>query len=377
MIPYGRQNINEGDIGAVISALRSDWLTTGPLVEDFENLLSESIGAPTIVVSSGTAALHCAFAAIGVKPDDEIITPPITFIATQATAMLFGAKIVFADIQLDSGNIDPNQIEKLITARTKAIVAVDFAGHPCDLDLLKSIADKHNIFLIEDAAHSLGSTYRGRKVGSIAHLTTFSFYPTKNITTGEGGAVSSIDLELLNKASRFARQGVVREFGLDSKINKEPWYYEVSEPGLNYRLTDLQCALGISQIKRIDSFMKSKNEIFDYYNHFFSKLNLVTVPQKREYVDVNWHLYPIHVPSENRLQIFNFLRQNDIGVQVNYIPAYRHPVFKEYKIDYGNFPNSENFYKTEISLPMSAWLNQSHIDKVVKIFSAAHRKFIG
>ena len=190
MIPYGRHSINDEDIAAVVAALRSDWLTTGPIVEEFEAALEKVVGAPCISVSSGTAALHCAYAAIDLLPGDEIITPPITFIATQAAAALFGATIVFVDVQPDTANIDPRAVEAAITPRTKAIVAVDYAGHPADLDELRAIADKHHIYLIEDAAHSIGSNYKGRSVGSIADITTFSFFPTKNLTTAEGGAVS-------------------------------------------------------------------------------------------------------------------------------------------------------------------------------------------
>ena len=203
MIPYGRQSINQEDIDAVINALNGDFLTTGPLVEKFEKALEEVVGAPCISVTSGTAALHCAYAAIDLRPGDEVITPPITFIATQATAALFGAKIIFVDIQDSTGNIDPKLVERAITSRTRAIVAVDYAGQPADLDELREIADKHNIYLIEDAAHSIGSTYKGRPVGSIADITTFSFFPTKNMTTAEGGAVASTNLELLQKARRF------------------------------------------------------------------------------------------------------------------------------------------------------------------------------
>ena len=223
MIPYGRHSINDEDIEAVVKALKSDWLTTGPLVEAFEAALEKVVGAPCISVSSGTAALHCAYAAIGLQPGDEVITPPITFIATQATAAFFGAKIVFADIQPDTANIDPQAVEAAITPRTKAIVAVDYAGHPADLDELRAIADKHKIYLIEDAAHSIGSIYKGRQVGSIADITTFSFFPTKNMTTAEGGAVASTNPDLLLRAKRFSRQGLIRnpeEFIIKSE---GPW----------------------------------------------------------------------------------------------------------------------------------------------------------
>jgi dTDP-4-amino-4,6-dideoxygalactose transaminase len=234
MIPYGRHSINEEDIASVVSVMKSDWLTTGPLVEEFESALEKIVGAPCVSVSSGTAALHCAYAAIGLEPGDEIITPPITFIATQATAVLFGAKIIFADVLPDTANIDPAAVEAAITSRTKAIVAVDYAGHPADLDELRTIADKHGLYLIEDAAHSIGSTYKNRKIGSIADITTFSFFPTKNMTTSEGGAVASIQPKLLEKVKRFSRQGLVRNPSEFRITDQGPWHQEVHEFGLNY-----------------------------------------------------------------------------------------------------------------------------------------------
>ena len=211
MIQYGRHSIDESDISAVVDVLKSDWLTTGPLVDEFEANLMKVTGAPTVVVSSGTAALHCAFQALELKPGDEIISPPLTFVATQATAILSGAKAVFADVDAETGNLDPNEALKSITPRTVAITTVDYAGHPGALDELRRIADEHRLYLIQDAAHSLGSTYFGKKVGEIADLTTFSFFPTKNIASGEGGAISSQNPELLQKAKLFARQGLIRD----------------------------------------------------------------------------------------------------------------------------------------------------------------------
>jgi dTDP-4-amino-4,6-dideoxygalactose transaminase len=210
MIPYGKQSINNADIEAVVQALTSDWLTTGPVVEQFEAALQVAVGAPCISVSSGTAALHSAYAAIGIQPGDEIITPPITFIATQAAAAFFGARIVFADVQEDTANICPDAVKRAISKKTKAIVAVDYAGHPADLGELRKIADDNGVYLIEDAAHSLGSLYKDEKVGTLADITTFSFFPTKNITTGEGGAVASPSSTLLENAKKFSRQGLVR-----------------------------------------------------------------------------------------------------------------------------------------------------------------------
>ena len=351
MIPYGKHSIDEFDLESVRASLQSDWLTTGPRVEIFETLLTEIAGAPCISVSSGTAALHCAYAAIELSQGDEIITPPITFIATQATAALFGAKIVFADVQLDTGNLDPQAVEAAITNRTKAIVAVDYAGHPADLDELRKIADKHGLFLIEDAAHSIGSLYKKRKVGSIADLTTFSFFPTKNFTTGEGGAVASNDSSLLEKAKLFSRQGMIRDNRNFRIKDQGPWHQEVHNFGVNYRLPDVLCALGTSQIKRLPEFKAKRDLIFNTYNDSLSGSKFIA-PVKRDYVEPMWHLYPARVDKNDRLRIFNSLRSAGIGVQVNYIPVYWHPVFQDLGHMRGECPNSEEFYESEISLPM-------------------------
>jgi len=352
MIPYGRQSINQDDIDAVVSALKGDFLTTGPLVEQFELDLERIVGAPTTVVSSGTAALHCAYAAIGVEPGDEIITPPITFIATQATAALMGAKIVFADIQSDTANIDPKAVEAAITPRTKAIVAVDYAGHPADMDELRIIADKHGVYLIEDAAHSIGSIYRDRPVGSLADITAFSFFPTKNLTTAEGGAVTSSNPELFDKARRFSRQGLVRDPSIFRISGQGAWHQEVHQFGLNYRLPDVLCALGISQLRRLAEFKKKRIEIFETYAKEFLNIEEIVLPARRDYVEPNWHLFPIRVPAEIRTRVFDELRTRGIGVQVNYIPAYQHPVFDSEQYPIGLCPIAEKFYSEEISLPI-------------------------
>ena len=366
MIPYGHQSINEDDIKAVSNALRGEFLTTGPLIEAFERELEAVVGAPTIVVSSGTAALHCAYAAIGVEPGDEIITPPITFIATQATAALMGAKIVFADVQSDTANIDPNAVTAAITSKTKAIVAVDYAGHPADLDELRVIADKHNIYLIEDAAHSLGSNYKGRPVGSIADITTFSFFPTKNLTTAEGGAVASIKPELLARARSFSRQGLVRDPSKFKLRNAGPWHQEVHEFGLNYRLPDVLCALGISQLKRLETFKGERELIFKNYLKALAEIEGLSLPVQRSYVDPMWHLFPIRVPSNQRLRIFQELRDAGIGVQVNYLPAYAHPVFSDQGSLGDLHPEAERFYNSEISLPLFSGLSIFDQNKVTE-----------
>ena len=373
MIPYGRHSINDDDIAAVVTALKSDWLTTGPLVEEFEAALEKVVGAPCVSVTSGTAALHCAYAAIGLKPGDEVITPPITFIATQATAALFGAKIVFADVQLDTANIDPRAVEAAITPRTKAIVAVDYAGHPADLDELRAIADKHGVYLIEDAAHSIGSTYKGRPVGSIADITTFSFFPTKNMTTGEGGAVSSIHPELLEKAKRFSRQGLVRNPKEFKITDQGPWHQEVHQFGLNYRLPDILCALGTSQLMRIQEFKSKKKAIFQTYVNELNNIEGIDLPHERFDMDINWHLFPTRFDSIKRAAIFSRLRNEGIGVQVNYIPAYWHPIFEERNFSKGMYPNSDLFYSQEISLPMYSELTEENIKTIVRnVISSLH-----
>jgi dTDP-4-amino-4,6-dideoxygalactose transaminase len=352
MIPYGRQSINRKDIKSVAKSLKAQLITTGPVVNEFELELSKVVGAPTVTVSSGTAALHSAYSAIGIKPGDEIITPPITFIATQATAALMGAKVVFAEVQSETFNIDPKFVAKAITSKTKAIVAVDFAGHPADLYELKALAMKNNIYLIEDAAHSIGSFYRELPVGSIADITTFSFFPTKNFTTAEGGAVSSNNSLLLERARRFSRQGLVREPNNFKSSNEGAWHQEVHEFGLNYRLSDVLSALGLSQLKRINSFSEKKRNIYNFYMKELGGISTIQLPVERNYVKCNRHLFPILVEAKNRRFIFDELRGKGIGVQVNYIPAYRHPVFSESKINPLDFPISEDFYSREISLPI-------------------------
>ena len=375
MIPYGRQSIDEEDILAVVRALRSDLLTTGPLVQQFEKAIQDFIGVPTVVVSSGTAALHCAFSAIELKENDEVITPPLTFIATQATAAMVGARIGFADIQATTGNIDPELVLKAITPRTKAIVAVDYAGHPADLDELQKIADENGIYLIEDAAHSFGSKYKDVHVGSIADLTTFSFFPTKNITTGEGGAVASRNSLLLEKVRRFSRQGLIRDPALFKITGQGPWHQEVHNFGLNYRLPDILCALGLAQLSKANFLKERRKIIFDTYKSLLGSCDEITLPTQKEHVDVNWHLYPIRVAVKKRLKIFNELRDSGIGVQVNYMPAHWHPVFKNLGHSQGDYPIAELFYESEISLPIYPNLEIDKVELISDLLIGIMRKY--
>jgi dTDP-4-amino-4,6-dideoxygalactose transaminase len=364
MIPYGRQEILEDDIQAVIQALRSNLITTGPLVDEFEERLSSYVGSPTFVVNSGTAALHAAYFGIGIGPGDELITPPNTFIATQATAALLGAKIVFADIDLETGLIDPQEIGKLITKRTKAIVLVDYAGQPCDVEEIRRIIGDRDIKIVQDAAHSLGSKLNGKPVGSQADVTTFSFFATKNITTGEGGAVSSPNKEIFQRAKEFCRQGLVRD--PSRFINQPPgsWHQEVHEFGLNYRLTDFQCALGISQLSRIESIKQRRREVYAFYEDSFRNNQKIRRLKVRELCDPMWHLYPIFVQDKERL--FENLRSKGIGVQVNYVPAYHHPVFSKLGYEALSLERSEIFYKEELSLPIYSGLTEENLDLITK-----------
>ena len=365
MIPYGRHDVDEADIAAVVEVLRGDWLTTGPAVEQFEeDLKAWTGGVPVVAVSSGTAALHTAYAAAGIGPGDEVITPPITFIATQATAVMLGATIVFADVQADTANIDPAAVEAAITSRTKAIVAVDYAGHPADMDELRVIADRHGLMLIEDAAHSLGSTYRGRPVGSLADITAFSFFPTKNITTAEGGAVAVKDPQMLMKAREFARQGLVRDSARHRIVDEGPWHQEVHSFGLNYRLPDVLSALGSRQLKRLEGFKARRAEIKASYDTHLAATSGVQTPVQRGVADPMWHLYPLRVPAVARRRVFEKLRADGIAVQVNYLPAHRHPVFADLGFREGMFLRAEEFYAGEISLPIFPALDDEIVVRV-------------
>lgn len=350
-IPYGRHNISDHDIEAVVKVLKGDWLTTGPIVNLFEDKLQKLTKSMAVAVSSGTAALHCAYAAAGIGPGDEVITPPLTFIATQATAALLGAKIVFADVQEDTGNIDPQEIEAKITSRTKAITMVDFAGHPCEIDEIRSIADKHNLLLIEDAAHSIGSTYKSKPVGNLADITTFSFFPTKNMTTGEGGAIITNNSEMYKKARLFGRQGLIRTESDFILQTDGPWHQEIHNFGLNYRLPDILCAIGITQLESLAEFKLERSRVFSQYCKYLANIDQIKLPIKREYVDPMWHLFPIRVPSNLRKALYIHLRAHGYLVQINYLPAHLHPVFSS-QFKKGNFPNSETYYSEEISLPL-------------------------
>ncbi len=367
-LPYGKQWIDDDDIKAVSEVLASDWLTTGPKVKEFEERLAETTGADfAVVLNSGTAALHAAYFAGGIKDGDEIITSPLTFAATANAALYLGAKPCFADVEYNMGNIDPLQAEKAITAKTKAIVPVDFAGHPAELEEIKRIALKNDLLVIEDAAHALGATCRGKKVGSISDMTTFSFHPLKHITTGEGGAVTTNNRTYYEKIIRFRSHG----FSVDKK--PDLWRREMLQLGYNYRLTDLQSALGISQLKKLGLFIARRRQIAKEYNERLSALTAyLELPAEKDSVVSAHHLYVIKVKQgqEERKKLFTYLHTKRIGTQVHYLPIYQHPYYQKLGYKKGLCPQAEKFYARAISLPLFARMTSSDVKRVCKELEA-------
>jgi UDP-4-amino-4,6-dideoxy-N-acetyl-beta-L-altrosamine transaminase len=367
MLPYGRQSISEEDIEAVTAVLRGDWLTTGPAVTAFENAISELTGGHRAVsCTSGTAALHMAYAGLGVGPGDEVVTTPMTFVATASSAAILGAKIVFADVEEDTALLDPAAVDAVSTERTKVIAAVDYAGHPADYDALQRIADRVGALTLDDAAHSVGGFANGRPVGDLADVTTLSFFPTKNLTTGEGGAVVAKDPAVAQRIHEFHFIGLVRDPSRFAITDEGPWHQEVHEFGVNYRLTDLACALGLSQLRRLAAFKQRRAEITAKYNAALSGVDGLRTPPQRAGVDPAWHLYPVRVLGDRRREVFEGMRAAGIGVQVNYIPVYWHPVFAEQGYQRGLCPNAEQFYREELSLPMFPDLTDADVDRVIE-----------
>lgn len=372
MIPYGRQQIDEDDVRAVTEALRSDWLTTGPAVERFESALSQIAGGvPMVAVSSGTAALHCAYAAIGLGPGDEVITTPLTFAATATAALHLGATVRFADVRDDTLNLDPAAVSAAVSERTRAIVAVDYAGQPADLDGLRSVAEEHGVRLIEDAAHAIGARHRDRPVGAVADLTTFSFHPVKTVTTGEGGAVAVGDDRLLDALRRFRSHGLVRHPEMMRNPYEGPWHQEVQELGLNYRLSDILAALGSSQLEKLERFVARRAELVSRYRAAFAGLENIRLLEVLPEAEPAWHLFPIRVPATWRRLVFERLRRAGIGVQTHYLPVYRHPLFQDLGQPQDPCPIADAAYEELISLPLFPALTEQDHDWVIESVLAA------
>lgn len=367
-IPYGHQSIDDDDVAAVAAAVRGEWLTMGPAVDRFEQdiaAVAHTRGA--VAVSSGTAALHTAYAALDVRPGDEVVVTPLTFVATASTAAQLGATIRFADIREDTGNLDPDAVAAAMTGKTSVVAAVDYGGHPIDADDLARIAHDGGARLLEDAAHSIGSTLDGRAVGCLADVTAFSFFPTKNLTSGEGGAVVSDDPEILARARRFRSHGLERDPRHQRHADEGPWHQEVHELGLNYRLPDVLCALGISQLSRLQSFKDKRTRIFDRYIAGLSDLDGLRLPTRKDGADPAWHLFPVRVRDGRRRELYDHLRAHGVLVQVNYIPVYWHPYFEDLGFRRGLCPVAEQYYAEELSLPMYADLSESDQDRVIEL----------
>ncbi len=368
-LPYGHQQIDEDDVRAVVEVLRSDWITTGPKVVEFEEAFAGYVGARYAVsFSSGTAALHGAAFAAGLGPGDEAITTPMTFCATSNALVYQGATPVFADVCADTLNIDPAQVARAITVRTKAIIPVDYAGHPADLDAIMKLAEHYGLVVIEDACHAPGAKYRTQQVGAISHMTVFSFHPVKHITTGEGGMVTTNDQE-------FARRmRIFRNHGIDSDGRQRQaegkWYYEMVALGYNYRLTDVGCALGLSQLRRLDANLDRRLELVAGYTEALGELPGIILPTVQSGMKPAWHLYPIRLDLPRfrvgRAEIFRALLAEGIGVNVHYIPVHLHTYYRE-RFGYrgGEYPVAEEAYEQLISLPIFHGMTDQDFEEVI------------
>lgn len=368
-LPYGRQWINRQDINEVVRTLKSAWLTQGPAIPAFEQKLLQLTGARyAVAVSNGTAALHIACMAAGISNGDEVITSPLTFVASANAVLYCGGKPVFADITPHSGNIDPLQIETKIIAKTKAIIPVHYAGFSCDMERIHEMASKKSLIVIEDAAHALGAAYKGSPVGSCRYsdMTIFSFHPVKHITTGEGGAVLTNDKKLYEKLVRFRTHGITKE-NLQYPADGD-WYYEMQSLGYNYRITDIQCALGLSQAKKLPLFVKKRRAVAAQYDKAFAKSLYLDVLSEESPIFSSYHLYPIllkekYTPAKK--EIFAELRKRGVGAQVHYIPVYLQPYYRDLGFKPGLCPQAEKFYRRSISIPMFPALTRSDVSFVV------------
>lgn len=365
MIPYGKQTIDQDDIQAVVDVLQSDFLTTGPKIAEFEQTVADYVGAKyAVAISNGTSALHAACFAAGIGPGDEVITTPLTFAASANCVLYCGGTPVFADVDPKTYNIDPEDIQRKITDRTKAIIAVHLAGQPCDMDAIHSIAREHGLIVIEDGAHALGSVYRGKKVGSMSDMTTFSFHPVKPITTGEGGMIVTDNEDFYKKMILFRSHGITRDDSMMTR-NDGPWFYQQFDLGYNYRITDIQCALGCSQMKKLDRFLARRKEIVARYNEAFADCDNIITPYQLSDTESGWHLYIVQVKNCDRRQVFEAMREKGIGVNVHYIPVYMHPYYQEHGYENVHCANAEEIYSHIISLPLYPGLTSEQQDYVI------------
>ena len=365
-IPYGHHWIDKDDIKAVTDVLKGDWLTQGAQVDEFEEAVAEYCHASyAVAFSSGTAALHAAAYAAGIAKGDEAITTPLTFAADGNCVLYNGGTIKFADIQKDTYNIDPQEIKKHITSKTKALIPVDFTGQPCDLDEINQIAREHNLVVIEDACHGIGSEYKGKKLGGLSDMTVFSFHPVKTITTGEGGMVLTNNEQYSEQLRLFRTHGITKD-PKKMHANEGGWYYEMQELGYNYRITDFQCALGKSQLKKLDAFIERRRHIVQQYNEEFRDISEIITPFEKPDVVSAYHLYVIQLRTLNRKKVYDELRARNIGVQVHYIPVHLHPYYQEhFGFKAGDFPNAEEYYRRALTLPLFPKMTDTDVDDVI------------
>lgn len=374
MIGYGHQYIDDDDINAVVSVLKSDYLTQGPAVTKFEQEICRITGAKYCVsVSNATAGLHIAVAALKLGAGAEGITTPNTFLASANCMVYNGIRPVFADINPVSYNIDPAEIEKRITDKTRLLIPVHFAGLPCEMERIRTIAKKHKLHVIEDAAHAIGSRYSdGSPVGNCTYsdMTVFSFHPVKTITTGEGGAITTNDEKLYQKLLMLRSHGTTKDENLLMK-NPGPWYYEMQSLGFNYRMTDMQAALGYSQLQKLDFFKRRRREIVAEYNKAFSGMKYLKTPTEPENVSSCFHLYAVQIDfaalGKSRVQVMAELREKGIGTQVHYIPVPTQPFYKKtYGYKEGDCPRAEKYYEQELSLPLYPGLSDRDVQDVIE-----------
>jgi perosamine synthetase len=369
LLPYGRQTVDEADIAAVAEVLRSDWLTTGPKVAEFERAWAERVGAQqAVAVNSGTAALHAAVFAAGIGSGDEVIVTPLTFAASANCVLYQGGRPVFADVQFDTLDIAPAAVEAAITSRTRAIIAVDYAGQPADLAELRAIAERRDLILIEDAAHAIGATYKGQPVGAISDLTTFSAHPVKHVTTGEGGLITTDDAQLAERMRWFRNHGITTDHR--QRAEKGGWFYEMAALGYNYRLPDLNCALGLSQLRKLEGWLARRREIATRYTRALANLPAVQPLTIRADREPAWHIYPILLDTArlraDRAQVFAALRAENIGVNVHYIPVYWHPYYARLGYERGLCPVAEEAYERLITLPLFPAMSERDVEDVIE-----------
>jgi len=370
ILPYGRQSVNEDDIAAVANSLRSDWLTTGPTIEEFESAFAELTGTTeAVAVSNGTAALHAAMFAVDIRPGDEVIVPPMTFAASANCVVYQGGTPVFADVEAETLLLDPTKAEEKITSRTKAIVAVDYAGQPCDYDRLGAVANAHGLALIDDACHAVGGSYKGRPVGSLADLNTFSFHPVKHFTTGEGGMITTDDSSLAQRMRTFRNHGITTDHRQRSEEGS--FFYEMVNLGFNYRLTDFQCALGLSQLRKLPAFVRRRQQIAARYDAAFSDMSAVQPAKVRSDVSHAYHIYVVEFDlnqlTANRARIFAALRAEGLGVNIHYIPIHYHPFYRErFGTGPGLCPIAEAAYERLITLPIFSDMSDDDAEDVVE-----------